>query len=131
MAFAINLSRWIARLEETSLRELRGILLERGLAAARAEGVCLAAIHRAARRAIRVHHPAANRIFFHLSPPASASARGHSRGRNRRSVIEFITTETELNPMAAPAMIGFSTMLTPGISPTARIPAARGISAVL
>src|SRR5713226_3531451 len=131
MAFAINLSRWIAGPEETSLRELRGILLERGLAADRAEGVCLAAIHRGARRALRVHHHTANRIFFHLSPPGSATVRGHSRGRNHRSVIEFITTEKELNPMAAPAMIGFSTMFTPGISPTARIPAARGIRAVL
>src|SRR5712692_11050862 len=131
MAFAINLSRWIAGPGGTSLRELRRILLERSLAADRAEGVCLAAIHRAARRPLWVHHHPANRIFFHFVTPGSATLRSHRRGRNRRRVIEFITTETELNPMAAPAMIGFSTMFTPGISPTARIPAATGISAVL
>src|SRR5213083_1905854 len=49
-----------------------------------------------------------------------------SCGLNRRSVIEFITTDTELKPIAAPAMIGFSTIPIP-----ANTPAAIGMSAVL
>jgi len=53
------------------------------------------------------------------------------RGLNRRRVIEFITTETELKPIAPPAMMGFSTNLRPRIAPVAKIPAARGIRAVL
>jgi len=50
----------------------------------------------------------------------------HSCGLNRRSVIEFITTDTELKPIAAPATIGFSTIPIP-----ASTPAAIGMSAVL
>src|SRR6266487_538186 len=52
--------------------------------------------------------------------------RGHTVGWNRRRVIEFITTETELKPIAAPAMIGFRTIPTP-----ASTPAAIGMRAVL
>src|SRR5438094_663884 len=60
--------------------------------------------------------------FIHLLVHAIRS--NQSCGRNRRSVIEFITTETELKPIAAPARIGFRTTLRPNRAPVARMPAA-------
>src|SRR5712692_2202506 len=118
----INLCRPTGR--GASLRVPRRGPVERGLAGCGTEVIRLASIDGAARGPLRIDHHPAHRIFFHASPPAFFAV--HSCGLNRRSVIEFITTDTELKPMAAPAMIGLSTIPMP-----ANTPAAIGMSAVL
>src|SRR3989441_1071321 len=102
----------------TSLREPRRAPVERRLARRGTEMVRLASVDGAARGPLRLDHHPAHRIFLHGSPP---TWRPHSCGWNPRKVIEVITTGTELKPMAAPAMIGFSTIPIP-----AQIPAAIG-----
>src|SRR5438876_8685874 len=114
-----------------SLRVLRRVTVERRLAAGGAEDIRLASEDGAACGPLRVHHHPAHRILFHSVTSSVLDRIGQIRGLKRRRVIEFITTETELKPIAPPAMIGFSTNLRPRIAPVAKIPAARGIRAVL
>src|SRR2546428_12123976 len=106
-----------------SLRVTRRTPVEGGFARRGTEVVRLSSVDGAARGPLRVDHHPAHRISLHFSPPECAT---QICGLNRRSVIEFITTDTELKPIAAPAMIGFNTIPIP-----AKMPAAMGMSAVL
>src|SRR2546427_1112278 len=106
-----------------SLRVPQRTPVERSFARDGTESVRLASVHGTTRGPLRVDCHPAYRIFLHFSPPEHAT---QICGLNRRSVIEFITTDTELKPIAAPAMIGFSTIPIP-----AKTPAAIGMSAVL
>src|SRR5688572_28930782 len=92
----INLSRLFGKVTG-SLRILRGVLVEGGLAARRAEVVRLASVHRTARGPLRVHHHPADRILFHrlhllsfdrprnLTAGAGTAARSSSSSRRKRS----------------------------------------------
>ena len=96
-----------------------GVAVESLQATLRAEVERRVVVRSAARSSLWVDFHPANRVSCHVSPPQNF-------GVKRLRVIEFMTTETELKPIAAPAMIGFSTMPIP-----ARTPAASGMRAAL
>ncbi len=101
-----------------------GVAVESLQATLRAEEERRVVVRSAARSSLWIDFHPANGVFCHVSPPQNF-------GVKRFRVIEFITTDTELKPIAAPAMIGFRTIFRPSSAPVARTPAATGIRAVL